>query len=122
MNNITHSLSSEVIDNNAPPSLSTSSNNNTTNRQIQNDNDLSTLNIINDLPFNTIQHDFNNNNFIDYIKIGELNIRQGYLSKLNDIHNLFILNNYSILGLTETGFSSNSFSYNKYTDLINYLR
>ncbi|PKB95994.1 DNase I-like protein, partial [Rhizophagus irregularis] len=43
-----------------------------------------------------------NNYFIDYLKIGTINIQGGYKTKLIDIINYFVTHNFNILGLTET--------------------
>jgi hypothetical protein len=44
----------------------------------------------------------NNDYFIDYLKIGTINIQGGYRNKLIDIINYFVTHNYNILGITET--------------------
>lgn len=43
-----------------------------------------------------------NNYFIDYLKIGTINIQGGYKNKLIDIINYFVTHNFNILGITET--------------------
>ncbi|PKC55035.1 DNase I-like protein [Rhizophagus irregularis] len=45
-----------------------------------------------------------NNYFIDYLKIGTINIQGGYKMKKTDIINYFITHNFNILGITETQF------------------
>ncbi|GES88085.1 RNA-directed DNA polymerase from mobile element jockey-like [Rhizophagus clarus] len=75
-------------------------------RPINNNEDLLTLNSINDLPPDHYPHysTNNNNNYMtDYLKIGTLNIQRGFLNKLNSISDFFITHNFSILDITETG-------------------
>ncbi|RGB24416.1 hypothetical protein C1646_726194, partial [Rhizophagus diaphanus] len=45
-----------------------------------------------------------NTYFIDYLKIGNINIQSEYKSKITDIINYFVTHNFNILGLTETGY------------------
>jgi hypothetical protein len=55
-----------------------------------------------------INQDNNENNFfINYIKIGSINIQTAYNNKLNDIINYFVEHNFDILGLSETGLHGN---------------
>ncbi|PKC53174.1 hypothetical protein RhiirA1_479841 [Rhizophagus irregularis] len=49
------------------------------------------------------QENINKNFFIDYIKIGSINIQTAFNNKLNDIINYFVRHNFDILGLSETG-------------------
>ncbi|PKK81003.1 hypothetical protein RhiirC2_703816 [Rhizophagus irregularis] len=49
------------------------------------------------------QDNANENFFIDYIKIGSINIQTAFNNKLNDIINYFITHNFDILSLSETG-------------------
>ncbi|GBB92226.1 hypothetical protein RclHR1_19890003 [Rhizophagus clarus] len=75
-------------------------------RPINNNEDLLTLNSINDLPpdhYPQYSTNHNNNYMIDYLKIGTLNIQRGFSTKLNSISEFFITHNFSILGITETG-------------------
>ncbi|CAB5392556.1 unnamed protein product [Rhizophagus irregularis] len=50
------------------------------------------------------QENINDNFFIDYIKIGSINIQTAFNNKLNNIINYFVGHNFDILGLSETGF------------------
>ncbi|CAB4424129.1 unnamed protein product [Rhizophagus irregularis] len=47
-----------------------------------------------------------NDYLIDYIKIGTINIQEGYKRKLPDILNYFVTHNFNILGITETQYQN----------------
>ncbi|PKK60418.1 hypothetical protein RhiirC2_779389 [Rhizophagus irregularis] len=62
------------------------------------------INNIPDEEHTTNLHVINTENqyYIDYLKIGTINIQGGYKSKLTDLINYFVTHNFSILGITET--------------------
>src|SRR5436190_6258905 len=73
----------------------------------RNPDDEFTLDVINErkiFPISTNTETNNTSQFIDYIKIGSLNIRKGYNNKKDHLTTFFTINNFNILGLTETGF------------------
>ncbi|GBB94202.1 hypothetical protein RclHR1_02310008 [Rhizophagus clarus] len=73
------------------------------NRPISNLNDLLTLNVINELNPNSIPsyNPIHNQYFIDYVRIGTINIQSGFNTKKDDINLFFTQENFDILGLTE---------------------
>ncbi|PKK57444.1 hypothetical protein RhiirC2_798029 [Rhizophagus irregularis] len=58
-------------------------------------------NITNKIVINDLAKD---DYFIDYLKIGTINIQRAYQQKKVDIINYFVTHNYDILGLTETAY------------------
>ncbi|PKY22346.1 DNase I-like protein [Rhizophagus irregularis] len=58
-------------------------------------------NITNKIVINNLAKD---EYFIDYLKIGTINIQSAYQRKKMDIVNYFVTHNYDILGLTETAY------------------
>ncbi|PKC05167.1 DNase I-like protein [Rhizophagus irregularis] len=100
----------------------TNNNNNTNKRKTQIENDTSNTdhkkksrhinynnnqllyneeNITNKIVINNLEKD---EYFIDYLKIGTINIQSAYQRKKMDIVNYFVTHNYDILGLTETAY------------------
>ncbi|PKY20524.1 DNase I-like protein [Rhizophagus irregularis] len=66
--------------------------------QQRNDNYITNEEHITNLHVTNIDHEY----FVNYLKIGTINIQGGYKNKITNIINYFVTHNYSILGLTET--------------------
>ncbi|GBC04982.1 hypothetical protein RclHR1_05990011 [Rhizophagus clarus] len=89
------------------------------NRPILNLNDLLTLNVINKLNPNSYPsyNPDHNQYFIDYVRIGIINIQSSFNTKKDDINLFFIQENFDILGLTELGLiTSDEFPKKEYFD------
>ncbi|GBC00143.1 hypothetical protein RclHR1_03760007 [Rhizophagus clarus] len=89
------------------------------NRPISNLNDLLTLNVINELNLNSIPsyNPIHNQYFIDYVRIGTINIQNGFNTKKDDINLFFKQENFDILGLIELGLvTSDKFPRKEYFD------
>jgi ribonuclease HI len=82
-------------------------------RFIRNDEDLYILNTINNLPINNTHFNTENPDFIDYFKIGTINIRQKFEKSKFTILNFMSTHNYDILGITETGHIRNLYNNKK---------
>ncbi|PKY26010.1 hypothetical protein RhiirB3_441169 [Rhizophagus irregularis] len=63
-----------------------------------NDNYITNEEHITNLHVTNIDHEY----YVNYLKIGTINIQGGYKNKITNIINYFVTHNYSILGLTET--------------------